>query len=461
MNQHSVDSFSEGQKIRDPRRLSSIWILAWPALINMGSHTLLSVVDLYWVHTFGTEAVAAVSLDGNIIFCMFGLSQILYTGALAMIARRVGAGANNNQDGAGPISVQSFQLSLLLGSLIAGSGALLSSSIIALFEVNETLSFHAIEYLEPMMWSFLPLFPSMVIAAIFTASGDTRTPMIIGVLGNLVNGVLDPFLIFGWAGFPELGVKGAGIATLIAECFALCLAMLAFKTKRLPFEKQSLLSYQGFSNWPTLLKIGVPSGAAAITRPLSTLFLLKVISSFGAEGVAAFGITIRAMSFMWLYHGALGTAVSTLTGQSLGARDLDGVHSLVSKGVKISLLTSFILGATYWIFANEILQLFEKDNELVISLGLQFFYLLVIANLLYSPAVVWASVMVGAGETRSPMTIAIWANWVIKLPLAWLLGVSFDQGVEGIWYAMFISIVFEALAIFLAYGKKKWEKIKI
>ena len=327
MTHSSKNNLAEEQKVLDPRKLSSIWLLAWPVLINMGSHTLLSVVDLYWVHTLGTEAVAAVSLDGNIIFCMFGLSQILYTGALAMIARRVGAGIGSGHDGAGSISVQSFQLSLLLGLLIAGSGALLSGSIIALFEVNEALSFHAIEYLEPMMWSFLPLFPSMVIAAIFTASGDTRTPMVIGVLGNVVNGILDPFLIFGWAGFPELGVRGAGIATLIAECFALCLAMLAFKIKKLPFEKYSLVSHQGISAWPSLLKIGVPSGAAAITRPLSTLFLLKVIASFGSEGVAAFGITIRAMSFMWLYHGALGAAVSTLTGQSLGARDLDGISA--------------------------------------------------------------------------------------------------------------------------------------
>ena len=104
---------------------------------------------------------------------------------------------------------------------------------------------------------------------------------------------------------------------------------------------------------------------------------------------------------------------------------------LVSKGVKISLITSFVLGATYWIFAAEILQLFEKNNELVISLGMQFLYLLVIANLLFSPAIVWSSVMVGAGETRTPMNIAIWANWLIKLPLAWLFGIHFDWGGRG------------------------------
>jgi putative MATE family efflux protein len=445
----------------DPRALSSIWLLAWPVLINIGSHTLFSVVDLYWVHTLGTEAVAAVALDGNIIFCMFALTQIMYTGSLAMVSRRVGAETFEGSDGAASITSQAFQLSLLLGLAIAGAGALLSTQLIALFEVNSELGFHAESYLRPMMWSFLPLFPSMVIAAVFSACGDTRTPMYIAVFCNLLNAVLDPFLIFGWAGLPVMGVEGAGIASLICQSIGLALNVVAFGYRKLPFLKQSLWQPATTKAWLPLLKIGVPSGAAAITRPLSTLFLLKIIAEFGSEGVAAFGITIRALSFIWLYHGALSTAVSTLTGQSLGKDDMEGIVILNRQSIVISLATSVIFGAVYFIFATEIISLFEAQNQLVLELGTLFLQLLVIANLFSAPAVVWHAILIGAGETRSPMRIAIYANWLLKLPLAWVWAIHFNGGIEGIWYAMFLSIVYEDFAIYLAYKKGQWKRISV
>ncbi len=445
----------------NPRALSSVWILAWPVLINIGSHTLFSVVDLYWVHTLGTKAVAAVALDGNIIFCMFALTQIMYIGTLAMVSRRVGANHLEGKDSAADISTQGFQLSLLIGLLVAGSGALLTGGMISLFDVEEELSFHAQAYLHPMMWSFLPLFPGMVISAIFAASGNTRTPMYIAVSCNLLNAALDPFLIFGWMGLPALGIAGAGIASLICQVLGLLLSLLAFSLSTLAFKHQSLWKLKSIHAWKPLLKIGIPSGVAAITRPLSTLFLLKLIASFGAEGVAAFGIAIRALSFIWLYHGALSTAVSTLTGQSLGKQDLEGIKILSHMSIKVSLITSFFLGIIYLVFAEEIIGIFEKNNAEVIRLGTLFLYLLVIANLSSAPVIVWGSILVGAGETQSPMRIAFYANWIIKLPLAWLWGIYFEQGVEGIWYAMFISIIYENLAIYLAYKRGQWTRISI
>jgi len=445
----------------NPKSYRSLWILGWPVLINLGSHTLFSVVDLFWVHQLGTDAVAAVALVGNIVFCMFGLSQIIYVGALSMIARRIGARHFQGENSASSIIVQAFQLGLVLGILIAGTGALLSVWIISLFEVNAALENFSVDYLLPMMWSFLPLFPAMAIAAVFTASGNTRTPMYIAVAVNLLNAALDPFLIFGWANFPALGVMGAGIASLICQSLGLVLFILAFMFSKFPFKQSNIFKYRGISSWPMMLRIGIPSAAASITRPLSTLFLLKVIANFGTEGVAAFGITIRALSIIWLYHGALSTAVSTLCGQSLGRQDLDSIKVLEKNSIKLSLLLSAIFGSIYFFYAAEIIAIFEQNNAEVIALGVLFLHLLVIANLTSAPAIIWGAVLVGAGETRSPMFIAIQANWIIKLPLSWLFAIPFGWGIEGIWYAMFISIVYENMAIYFAYQRGKWKSISV
>jgi len=210
-----------------------------------------------------------------------------------------------------------------------------------------------------------------------------------------------------------------------------------------------------------ILTIGIPSGATAITRALRTLFLLKVLYTLGNEGIAAFGITVRALSFIWLYHGALSAAVSTLSGQSLGRKDLEGIQVLSKNSILLSVIISLLLGSVYFIFAEQILKLFENENLLVISLGVLFLKLLVCANLFSAPAIIWASILTGAGETRSPMIIAIISNWLIKLPLAWFLGINLGFGIEGIWYAMCFSIVYEDFAIYLAYRKGKWRNMEL
>lgn len=457
----STPQHKANRDLLDPAAYRSIWILGWPVLINMGTHTLFSVVDLFWVHKLGTDAVAAVALAGNIMFCMFGLTQIIYAGSLAMISRRVGSSQAEMLTEAPIISAQAVHLSLLLGLVIASSGALLTPAIIKLFDVSQALTQNSIDYLVPMMWSFLPLFPSMAFAAIFTAIGNTRIPMYIGVTTNLINAALDPFLIFGWGPFPELGISGAGIASLICQFFGLSITWLAFKLAKFPFDRPKIFKNNGIGSWPTMLRIGIPSGLAALTRPFSTLFLLKVIATFGSEGVAAFGITIRALSPIWLYHAALMTAVGTLTGQALGDGKLNDIKALVANSIKLSLLTSVAVGLIYFVFAEETIGIFEQENQEVIRLGALFLQLLVIATLSSAPVIVWGAVLSGAGETRSPMVIAIYANWLIKLPLAYYFAVPMNWGIEGIWVAMVISIIYENFAIYLAYRKGKWKHTQV
>ncbi len=440
----------------DPASYAAIWSLGWPVMVNMGAHTLFSLIDLYWIGALGTDAIAAVALCGNIMFSMFGLTIIIQSGALAMIARRIGGGDLDGQNGAEGVAAQALQLSVLLGVAVASLGMLASRPIMLLFDASPEVTEHGTAYLVPMMASFLVMFPGMALGAIFTAAGDTRTPMIVGVVSNVLNAVLDPFLIFGWSGFPELGVAGASIASLICQFIGLAMLIELYRKQDMGFPHPGLFRWYGAGAWSRMLRIGIPGGLSSLTRPFSTLFLLKVIASFGASGVAAFGITVRALSLMWLYHGALSTAVSTLTGQSLGRRDVDGIKRLVSRSGRMSIVLSVAIGVPYWIWAFEIVGLFEKENAEVLELGVSFMRLLLLANLATAFSIIWGSVMAGAGDTRPPMVISIISNWVVKLPLAYQLAIPMDFGVEGIWWAMAISIVFESIAVLIWYRRDRW-----
>ncbi|MCP3985755.1 MAG: MATE family efflux transporter [bacterium] len=440
----------------DPASYRSIWNLGWPVMVNMGAHTLFTLIDLYWIGALGTDAIAAVALCGNVLFSMFGLTIIIQSGALAMISRRIGAGELAGKLGAEGVSAQAFHLSIVLGLVVAISGVMSSRAIMQLFDASAAVTEHGTAYLVPMMIGFLVMFPGMAIGAVFTAAGDTRTPMYVGVAANIVNVVLDPLLIFGWGGFPELGVAGASVASLICQILGLVAMMILYRRRDMGFPHPGLLRWYGADAWARMLRIGIPGGLSALTRPFSTLFLLKVIASFGAEGIAAFGITVRALSLTWLYFGALSTAVSALTGQSLGRHDVAGIRRLVKRSTRMSIALSIGLGAPYMIFAREIIGLFEKENEVVLVLGTSFMQLLVVANLATAFSVIWGAVMSGAGDTRPPMVISILSNWVIKLPLAFLFAIQLAIGVEGIWWAMVISIVFESGALWVWYRRDRW-----
>jgi putative MATE family efflux protein len=445
----------------DPTSFRSIWMLAWPVAVSMGAHTAFAVVDMFWIGMLGTDALAAVSLIGNVVFCLFGLTQIVYAGALAMISRRVGAGKLQEREGATGIAAQALQLSLLLGIATGAAGLALARPGVELFGTSQPVTELSLRYLVPMLLSFLPLYPTMALFSFFTAAGDTRTPMIAGVVANLLNAALDPVFIFGWAGFPACGVAGAGIASLLCSVLGLVWLTVAYRASRLPFTSGGLLSWNGTRAWKTLLRIGIPASLAMLTRPASTVLLLGVIARFGSAGVAAFGVTVRALSLVWLYHGALATAVSTLSGQSLGSGNIRGIRVLVSKSIRLSLLISIAVGACYFVWPREIIAVFDRSSPEVLELGAAFMRLLVAANLATSFSVIWAAVLNGAGDTNPPMLIAVLANWAIKLPLAYALALPAGYGVEGIWWAMFISLIFESAATYVWYRRGRWMRTKV
>ena len=448
-------------RVLDPTSYRSIWQLAWPAMVSMGAHTGFAIVDMYWIGALGTDALAAVSLIGNVIFCLFGLTQIVYVGALAMLSRRVGAGDLNGRDGAEGVAAQALQLSFLLGIGVTIVGVAAARPSVALFGTSETVATLSVEYLIPMLVGFLPTFPVMALSSFFTAGGDTRTPMQVGVAASLFNAALDPFLIFGWAGFPAWGVAGAGVASLVSSALSLAALWALYAVRGLPFPRAHPFKWLGTSAYRRLLRIGIPASLGMLTRPASTVILLGVIARFGTAGVAAFGITVRALSLVWLYHGALSTAVNTLTGQSLGAKNVGGIRVLVRKSIRLSLALSMLVGAGYFTWPQEIIGVFDKSDPQVLELGAIFMRLLVVANLATSFSVIWGAVLNGAGDTQPPMLIAVVANWVIKLPLAYLMAVPWGMGVEGVWWAMFISLVFESGATYVWYARDRWIHAKV
>lgn len=411
-------------------------------------YTLLTVVDMFWVGKLGAAAVAAVALAGSVLGVLFSLGQVVMVGVLATAARAVGADSRTGVR-------QSLYHGLLLGALgsipLAALGVGLSSQMLGWFGAAPDVVKAGSGYLAILLAVLPGFFAGMVLYAGFQALGDTRTPMFITLVTNVVNLGLDPLLIFGWLGLPRLGAAGAALATVLSQSGGLVVMALILR-------RRGLLSLRGRVRRDavkTMLGIGIPAGLQAITRPLTGMLMLGMVTRFGTEPTAAFGIGIRLLQLMYVYLGGLASAGETLVGQSLGQQKPDLALRVSRRVLLIALLLQLaVMPALFWL-APTLIRGFNSEPG-VVRYGTEYLRVLALLLIVLGLTTGWESAQRGAGDTRPPMVAALVANWLIKLPAALLFAYALGLGVLGVWLGIGISIVAEAVIIGVGYHRRRW-----
>jgi putative MATE family efflux protein len=444
-----------------------LWRIGWPVALSTSTVTLLTLVNLFWIGHLGTLALAAVSVCGNILFIVFGFSSIVHTGALAIVSRRVGEG---NLAEAYRATHHALALGGGLGVLAALVGYVTAPAVVGFFGAGAEIEAIAVPYLRIMYLGQVPLFVSVALSACYQAAGDTRLPMLINVAVVLANGIADPFFIFepnritvaglalgslGW------GVNGAAIAALLASIAgcAVFLAITVIRQRPFPPPEHATVHFAPAELWH-MVRIGTPASITMVARPLSTFLLLKVIASFGTTAIAAFGIAMRTFGVNWIPYSGIYVAISALVGQSLGARRVGEAERIVRRGLVVTTALGVVFCALYYGWARAIMLAFDQDAA-VVAAGESFLKLIALSFLFSGPMLPLGAAMNGAGDTKPPMVIAFIANWLVKLPLAYLLAVPFGYGIDGVWLGMFVSIVFEALVMFAWYRRGTWESKRV
>ena len=448
-------------------RYREIWNLAWPVSISTSTVTLLTLVNLFWIGHLGTDAVAAVSLCGNILFIVFGISNVVYTGALAIVARRIG---EKNHAAAFRAAFHGVSLGALLGVAVAVIGRSLAPALVAFFDTGATVESLSVSYLRIMLLGQIPLYVTVALSASYQAGGDARTPMLINVAIVLINGVIDPFFIFepraiafaslplGWLGWgTDGGAVAAALSGLVGAVAFLLLSLLRGRPFKRPAQERWALSAEQL--W-RVARIGAPASLSMIARPLSTFLLLKVIASFGTAAIAAFGIAVRSFSVNWIPYSGINLAVSTLVGQRLGAGKVAEAEHVVWRSLLLSSALGVFFCFAYYGLAHQIMLTFDREPA-VVAAGEPFLELMSLSFLFSAPMLPLGAAMNGAGDTKPPMIVAFLANWLIKLPLAYLLALPLSLGVNGVWIGILVSIVFEALAMIVWYRRGTWKTKRV
>ncbi|HEV8479568.1 MAG TPA: MATE family efflux transporter [Candidatus Eisenbacteria bacterium] len=403
-------------------------------LVTMLFQTLYFLIDLYWVGRLGKEAVAAVSISGNLTFIVLAVSQMLGVGTTTLISHAVG---QKDRERTQVVFNQSQVLSILVALVFLVLGMSVRTFYCERMAADAETARLAGQYL---LW-FIPAmtlqFALVSMGAALRGSGNFKPGMIVGTGSIIINMILAPFLIFGWLTHRPLGVAGAALASLIAIVIGTVWYMKYFpKGGFLEFRPREWKPQ--FDLWGKLLSIGMPAGAEFGLMSVYLVVIYAVIRPFGASAQAGFGIGMRVIQSAFMPVVALGFSVGPVAGQNVGARLPARVLEAYRMGAILAVSLMGALAILFHIAPAAMIGVFSHDPE-VIAVGVD--YLKIISwSFFFSGLIYVNSSMFQALGNTIPSMLASFTRIVLVAVPAVLLSRQPGFELRWIWYLSVATI---------------------
>ncbi len=413
--------------------------LALPVIVGQIGHIAASVADSMMVGALGTIPLAAVSLASSIasVPLVFGIGMAY--GLTPMVAHAMG-------------QARPFKAVRLLknGTVVNAftSAFMFLFALVLFWGVQFTgqepaVVEEATMYLWIIMASYLPFMLFMSAKQYLEGMGDTKTPMRISLYGNVGNIGLNALLIYGWGPFPEWGIVGAGVATLVARGYMM-MAAWWFVLRRGKADPADWLRAK-VTTYPirALLKIGIPSGFQYIFEVSAFAASAWIIGTLGATPLAAHQVAISLASISYMAATGLGAAATIRIGQAMGRKDLAGAKAAGTSLFLITIIFMAVTGLTFFVFRHQLPWAYTQDPAVVAGAAA----LLVVATIFQISDGVQATALGalrGIQDVRVPTAITFVAYYVIALPLEWYFGHVLGWGAVGVWSALAVGLTVSA-----------------
>jgi putative MATE family efflux protein len=434
--------------------------LGLPSMAAMGLQASYDMVDLIWIGHTGqaADAMAAVTIFGILYALVLVLNQIVDVGTTTLVARYYGA---MRFDAARLVTGQAWAQKFLLSLPVAVFGAVFAGGIFRILGAQPGVVTLGVQY-STIMFLGLPLFFwCLTLNTAFRAAGDAKKPLYMAAISIGINIVLDPLLIFGVGPFPELGVRGAAIASVFSQALfvAIGLCFLLGRHSHLRVKLVQMITPR-FKWTLKMFGIGGPAALGDLLRTLVILFTAWVVLKFGGETMAAFGAGIRLIVFVWIPFFAIGTTISALVGQNLGAKKPERATRAVINGTFFALAIAVVVGAVSFLLPRLIMRAFTPD-PVVIEIGVPLLRIGAFAIIGVAVATCHASAFWGAGDTVPPMVVWIVATGGVQLPILLLSVFYFGMGPTYVWLSVSAGALFGMVAISIWLARGKWLKKKL
>lgn len=431
--------------------------LALPAAGERVLSMMVSIVDTILVGHLGAASLAAVSLSTQWVFVAMTLFDSLSTGATAIVAHAVGA---DDLRTANRALHQALILSVLFG-LLATIPALLwtEPAMLLAGATTETLA-EGVIFMRINAAVFI--LQSIVIVGLagLRGAGNTRAAMVAMALVNVVNVVVASLTIYGPFGLPRLGVTGSALGAAAGRTAGavIVLWILARGSKGLKLNMRDWLPDRSLIR--RILRIGVPTGIEQGFMRAGQMVFLRTVSELGTVALAAHAVALRAESLSFMPGFGFGVAGTTLVGQNLGAgkprRAEQGGY--ITFNIAVMLMTA--LGLVFIFMPRPLVRMFSSDPAVVEAAVIPL-RIVGFAQPMLAATMVFPGCLRGAGDTRAPMYITSASIWALRVPLGYLLSLTWKLGLIGAWLAMVIDMSVRGTFFFFRYRSGKWKTIRV
>lgn len=442
----------------DRNRIKIVLALAIPAMIENTLQVFIGVVDTYFVSRLGTEAIAGVGITNLIMNIYIAFFIAIGVGTTAIVARNIGAG---NKEAANYSLKQSIIMALGIGIVSGLINLTFSIRLFSLLGAEQRVIDYAIPYFLIVAGPSVFLCVMMVLSSALRGSGDTRTPMKVGIIANIINAVLDYILIFGIFGFGGLGIVGAALATTISRIVGVIILLVKIN------DKKGKLSINVLEKWEidkkaiqAITKIGLPAAFEKLIMRSGQLVYSGMIIKIGTEAYAAHNIAGTIESFSYLPGFGFAIAASTLVGQSLGAEKHEEAERYGLLSNFLSTIFMVAAGIIFYIVAPFLAGIFTNDAEVSI-LVVKVLRIIAFFQPFLCITFVITSALQGAGDTKFPMYSTLIGIWGVRVLGVYFLGIVLKMGLVGVWIAYAFDIFIRGIILMTRFLKGKWKLIKI
>ncbi|SDI52524.1 MATE family efflux transporter [Alteribacillus bidgolensis] len=425
-------------------------LFATPIFLGNLLQSSYQIIDSLWVgNLIGADALGAVSISATIIFTILSFIIGINSATLTVLSQRTGAKDNEGLR----VSLNAFVFVLgTLSIFLGAAGYFLSPFILKWMGIPESIMPMALNYLRINFVGIIFLFGYNFIGTVLRAVGDSKTPLRFIFLAVILNTVLDPIFI----SVLNYGMEGAAYATVLSQGSAFLFGIIySIKKKGLPFTIPSPPPWQEFKR---IFKLGLPSGFSMMAISGGILAIMTVVTSFGETVIAGYGAAQRIDSVIMLPAITLGSAITSMAGQNIGADKWHRVNDIAKSGLLLIVSVSLTISLLVFLSARLLMGMFVEDQA-TINFGASYLRIIAFFYPFLGINFVLNGIVRSSGAMFQVLVLNIISFWVLRFPLAWAFSSIFSE--NGIAIGIGLSFVVSSVIAASYYRFGRWRNINI
>jgi len=432
--------------------------LSIPIILANLFQAMYQMTDSFWVGRLGGAALAAVSICSPIIFLAFSFGIGFTMAGSTFVAQYFGA---KNHKMMSHAAAQTILMVVIISLVLSVFGFIFAPYFLHFMGANNEIFPMALPFLRISFVAIIANFSFFIFQSIMRGIGKPKVPVFVVIATVLLNFILDPLFIFGFGPIPPSGPTGAALATLLTQTVAATIGFIILFGGRHGIHLKITDFKPDFKFMKKALKIGLPSSIEQSSRNLAMVFLTSLIAGFGTTAVASYGAGGNIMQVAMFMGIGLAVANGTLVGQSIGAKNISQAINVSKLSAVLSFISLSFLGLIAFFFSRQLISFFVPNDLAVITGGSHFLKIVALGFGFIGLQMSFGNVFLAAGKSSTTMLLTVLSQWLLQIPLAYLLSQHTSLGITGLWLAFPITNIIVSAIAFILYRQGSWQKSRI